>query len=235
MKTVKSWFLMSAVASVMATGSASATTTIAAGTNLFDLNGGAVVDLGTGVKPRAWFDERVETAPGTPNPAYFKAWTHNAKWGYFNAVSGSTYTITVVSSNADVHPGLSLYFRSNLFDNTGATTGLIYVKDHLFNPTQVSIGEKTPVDPSDNDGVSPYNMLLHSWGYDQDGVGNLSRARFHPIRDGVEGTLKITFTAAKTGTYMVAIGGINPKATLADPTAFYPMAVQVQEVITTPK
>ena len=233
MKNRNLLILASAIVGMMEMGAASATTSIS--DSLFSLGNHRVINLGTGVKPRSWYDNRKENPPGTPNPAYKLRWTHTSKWGYFHAVSGHVYNITVVSSNPDIHPGMSLYYRTNLFDKAGKSKGLVYVKDHLLKDTDLDIGEKLPVDETDNDKVTPYSMILESWGYDQDGASTPSALLLHPIQDGVEGTLSLTFTAANTGTYMVVIGGIYPNATLADDTAFYPATAQVQEVVITPK
>lgn len=237
MKTSKFLILSGVIAGMMAAGSASATTAPGA-TKVFDLAGGTAISLGSGVKPRGWYDERKENPVGTANAAYGKLWTHNSKWGYFNAESGKTYTITVVSSDANLHPGVSVWYRTHLRDTAGVYRGNVFVKDHLLSQTS-TMSESSPVDSTSsdpvNDKVSPYSQVIQTWGYDQDGAENKAIPSRHPIKDGVEGTLSITFTASNTGTYLLVVGGINPNAAIPSATADYPVTVQVQEVTTTPK
>jgi hypothetical protein len=231
MKALKLLAISGAISSMLAisTHSAWATTT----PDVTNLSGGAAISLGTGVKARGWYDERKLAPNGSPNAAYNKMWTHNSKWGYFYGESGKTYTVTVVStSTATLHPGVTIWYRTNLFDNAGANIGSIYVKDHLLPQPGLSLGEASPTDSTTNDPVSRYGQYIQAWGYDQDGTGTKSNPLLHPIKDGVEGSVSLTFTATVTGTYLLSVGGAYPSSSIPDPTAFYPITVQVQEVTT---
>jgi hypothetical protein len=224
--------LASVLSGITGMGTASATTAPNAN-NVFDLSAGGAVSMGTGVKARAWYDERSETTPGTANPAFRKLWTHNSRWGHFTVESGKTYNVIVVSSDSNVHPGISIWARTNLFDKAGTDTGTLYVPDHLLSQT-ANMREQSPVDGSSGDPISRYSMIIQAWGYDQDGAGNSSIRRLHPIRDGSEGTLSLTFTATVSGNYLLVVGGIHPNAALPSPTADYPVTVQVREVTPAP-
>lgn len=213
--------LSGVLAGAMAMDSAWATTTLVEGETIFNLNGGTAVDMGTGVKGKSWYDP-------TP-PASGMGWTHNSKWGYFTAISGKTYTITVRSSNPNLHPGLSVWYRTNLKDKAGTNTGSIYVPDHFYSQRNDWI-ESSPKDPTDNDAVTPYGMWAQTWDYDRDGTNNTSVTALHPIMDSTAGKLRVTFTASNTGTYMLVVGGINPGQVFPDP-GYVPLTVQVQQVI----
>jgi hypothetical protein len=224
--------LASVLSGIIGIGTASATTAPDLN-NVFDLSGGNPVDMGTGVKARAWYDERSEIAPGSANPAFKKLWTHNSRWGYFTAESGKTYIVKVVSSTNNVHPGISIWARTNLFDKAGSDAGTLYVPNHLL-PQAKSMRERTPVDESGGDPISRYRMTIQAWGYDQDGAENSSIRGLHPIQDGDEGTLSLAFTATVSGDYLLVVGGIHPNAALPSPTGDYPVTVQVQELAPPP-
>lgn len=140
-------------------------------------------------------------------------WTHNSAWGKFQAKKGQTVTITAISSEAGLHPGITVWFRGKL-----DTAPDNYVADHFYaqNANQFVLGasdEKTGLT------VGNIVMKVAKYGYDQD--GNTQQAEgLNGVKDGIPGQVELSFKAPQTGNYVFVLGGFNPDAGIDSATLF---------------
>lgn len=130
-------------------------------------------------------------------------WTHNSSWGRFTATKGQTVTISAVSSNPKIHPGLSVWSRGK-----ADTAPNQYVADHFYaqNANQFVLGAK---DEETGEVVGNIVMKIAAYGYDQDG-NKATVPTLNGQKDGVPGQLDLAFIVKQTGTYMFVLGGFNP-------------------------
>jgi hypothetical protein len=173
------------------------------------INNGTSINFN--VASRGWSDPSFEGM----------GWTHFSQWGQMKLKNGQTAVITVVSSDANVHPGLTVWYRpATQKGNKGK--GLTYVPDHFY-PQTSDYSQANATDEITKKSIGNIVMKYVVNGYDADGndpnvnvqTQQLNNPNVAGIIDGVPGTLKLIFTAAKTGIYQFAVGGINP----------YPVAV----------
>jgi len=147
-------------------------------------------------------------------------WTHFSDWGSFQGTAGQTATLTLVSSNPDLHPGVTVWARCKA--DTAPDT---YVTDHFYaqNAQQFELGA---VDESTGQTVGNIVMQIKNYGYDLDGVAKASKVvGLHGVKDGVPGRLVRTFPIGRTCNYLFVVGGIAPGAGASDSTARYPVDV----------
>ncbi|TAN47187.1 MAG: hypothetical protein EPN21_18290 [Methylococcaceae bacterium] len=171
-------------------------------------------------------DNAVQTlqpkSTGWLDPAFGDmGWTHKSVWGKVEASKGQTITIKAVSSNADLHPGITVWYRGA--EDTAPDS---YVADHFYaqNANLFVAGAK---DESTGEDLGNIVMKVVKFGYDRDGKGNAKIPGLNGRKDGVSGQLELTFKASRTGTYMFVLGGVNPGAD-ADPA----VAIDVETEVT---
>jgi hypothetical protein len=140
------------------------------------------------------------------DPAFGDAgWTHNSSWGKFTATAGQVVSIKAVSANPTIHPGISVWYRSD--KDTIADT---YVADHFY-PQNANLFVKGAKDETTSEALGDLVMKIVKFGFDKDkNKGKLDATPGAAKRDGVAGQLVLTFTAKQTGTYMFVLGGFNP-------------------------
>jgi hypothetical protein len=151
-------------------------------------------------------------------------WTHNSGWGKFWAKAGQVVTIKAVSSNPNVHPGISVWYRGA--DDTAPDN---YVADHFYpqNANQYVKGAK---DETTQAVLGDIAMKIVEFGFDKD----LNKLSFlgKGITDTVSGQLVLKFTAKTTGNYMFVVGGFSLPHASVDPALKY--TVQTTVTRTTP-
>jgi hypothetical protein len=146
---------------------------------------------------------------GWSDPAFGNAgWTHFSSWGQFTAKKGQRVEIRIVSSDVNVHPGVTVWFRGA---NDTAPDG--YVPDHFYQQTSDFIALRAK-DETTTAAIGNVVMKYVSNGYDKDNnpydAAGLIGDDAKGLRDGIPGTLKLVFTAKKTGKYQFVTGGVNP-------------------------
>lgn len=155
----------------------------------------ATLDNVLSVRPKAWRD-----------PAFGNmGWTHSSDWGKVWVKRGQTVTITAVSADAGLHPGITVWHRGK--QDTAPND---YVVDHFY-PQNANFAEFGAKDETTGESIGNIVMEVVEFGYDQD--GNTKRPKnMNGIKDGVPGKLVLTFKADKAGAYMFVVGGFNPDA-----------------------
>ncbi|MGR8932806.1 MAG: copper(I)-binding protein CorA [Gammaproteobacteria bacterium] len=145
------------------------------------------------VRPKSWRD-----------PAFGDmGWTHSSDWGRVWVKKGQTVTITAVSSDAGVHPGITVWHRGK--DDTAPND---WVVDHFY-PQNANFAEFGAKDEATGKTIGDIVMKIVEYGYDQD--GNTKHPKnMHGIKDGVPGQLVLSFKAERGGAYMFVVGGFNP-------------------------
>lgn len=138
------------------------------------------------------------------DPAFGEmGWTHSSDWGQFRVRKGQTVTITAESTNPNLHPGISVWFRPAKED----TAPNKYVAGHFY-PQNANLFVLGAQDESTGEVVGNIVMKIVKYGYDQD--GNTGQYNSKGVTDGVPGHLELTFQAKRTGTYQFVLGGFNP-------------------------
>jgi hypothetical protein len=143
-------------------------------------------------RPKGWMD-----------PAFGDmGWTHHSTWGKFSATKGQHVTITLVSSDAKVHPAITVYHRGK-----ADTAPNKYVVDHFYaqNTNQFKLGAK-----DESTGTDIGNIVMKNVHFCYDRDGNKAYAGLNGMRDGTAGRLVASFVAPYTGAYMFVVGGLNP-------------------------
>lgn len=168
-------------------------------------------------------------ASGWSDPAFGDmGWTHRSAWAKFTAQKDQTVVIKAMSDNTDVHPGISVWYRSEK-----DTIDDKYVYDHFYAQMANQFKSKA-VDEATQAPLGNLVMKNVAYGYDMD--GNKRLPRLHGARDGVAGEYTLKFRAPQTGTYMFVLGGVNPGkslftdgtlTTLTDTAAKLPVDVSV--------
>ncbi len=150
-------------------------------------------------------------------------WTHNSGWGKFEATAGQLITIKAVSSNRNIHPGITVWYRGDadtIDDN--------YVADHFYpqNSNLFVMGAK---DETTGETLGNLVMKIIAFGYDKD--KNTGSIEGLPAsagkKDKVPGQLILNFKAKKTGTYMFVLGGFNPGPKTVDTAIKYDVVTDV--------
>jgi hypothetical protein len=149
-------------------------------------------------------------AKGWSDPAFGDlGWVHSSDWGRFNAVEGQTVVINMAAKTPGLHPGATVYYRGS---TDTAEDNFIPDVALTQNATMAKWGA------SNDDTGEPLGDIVMKYvthGYDAD--NNTAKTKmFIPISDGKSGTLKISFKAPYTGTYMFVVGGYNPAPTVAN-------------------
>jgi hypothetical protein len=146
---------------------------------------------------------------GWSDPAFGNAgWTHFSGWGQFTAKKGQRVEITVESSDVNVHPGITVWFRG-----ANDTAPDSYVPDHFYQQASDFIALRAK-DETTSEVLGNIVMKHVANGYDKDDnpfdSAGLIGEEAKGLRDGVPGKLKLTFRAKKTGKYQFVTGGVNP-------------------------
>ena len=158
---------------------------------------------------------------GWRDPAFGDmGWTHFSDWGTFQARKGHPVTITAVSSNPDIHPGITVWYRGA--NDTAPDT---YVVDHFYaqSAPQFKLGA---TDESTGAVIGNIVMSLSTFGYDLDGQSKALR-NLRGKRDGVPGQLVIKWVPQNTGTFMFVLGAVNPGPGASDSTIRYDIETTV--------
>jgi hypothetical protein len=162
----------------------------------------------------AAFSNRTSTplnvkSKGWSDPAFGGAgWTHFSGWGEFTAKKGQRVEIKVEASDVNVHPGVTVWFRG-----ASDTAPDNYVPDHFYQQTSDFIALRAK-DETTSEALGNIVMKYVANGYDMDDnpfdaagvIGEDAKG----LKDGIPGTLKLTFRARKTGKYQFVVGGVNP-------------------------
>jgi Copper(I)-binding protein CorA len=137
-------------------------------------------------------------------------WTHNSDWGSFTASAGQSKTITLTSTVAGFHPGVTVWYRGT--DDTAPDN---YVVDHFY-PQGGNFVEFGAKDETSGIGIGNISMQIVSFGYDQD--GHTLKPGLNGLTDRISGKMTLTFKAAKAGNYIFVVGGFNPSANVSKTT-----------------
>jgi hypothetical protein len=166
---------------------------------------------------------------GWSDPAFGNAgWTHFSSWGQFTAKKGQMVEITVESSDVNVHPGVTVWFRG-----ANDTAPDNYVPDHFYQQTSDFIALRAK-DETTSEALGNVVMKYIANGYDKDDnpfdAAGLIGEDAKGLKDGIPGTLKLTFKARKTGKYQFVTGGVNPSPVdiVSDKNTNIPMAVTLK-------
>lgn len=130
-------------------------------------------------------------------------WTHSSDWGKFVATVGQTVTITLTTTAAGVHPGITVWHRGR--DDTAPNN---YVVDHFY-PQNANTVEYGAVDESTGQALGNIVMRVAAFGYDLDGNSKVV-SNMHGIKDNVPGKLVLKFKVKRGGAHMFVVGGFNP-------------------------
>jgi hypothetical protein len=130
-------------------------------------------------------------------------WTHSSGWGSFQAKKGQTVTIKAVAPNADLHPGITVWYRG-----PKDTAPDNYVADHFY-PQNANLFVMGAKDESTGEAVGNIIMTVVKYGYDRDG-NKKNVPGLGGKKDGVAGELELKFKVTKGGTYLFVLGGFNP-------------------------
>jgi hypothetical protein len=146
---------------------------------------------------------------GWSDPAFGSAgWTHFSSWGEFSARKGQRVEIKVESSDVNVHPGVTVWFRG-----ANDTAPDDYVPDHFYQQTGDLIALRVK-DETTSEALGNIVMKYVANGYDMDDnpfdAAGLIGEDAKGLKDGIPGTLKLSFRARKTGKYQFVVGGVNP-------------------------
>jgi hypothetical protein len=167
-------------------------------------------------------------ALGWSDPAFGDmGWTHRSAWGKFTAEKDQTVEIMVDSGNVSVHPGVSVWYRDPVKD----TVDDKYVFDHFYAQMANQYKSKA-VDEKDGTALGNLVMKNVAYGYDLDGKNNPRIVELRGIRDKVAGKLTLSFKAAKSGTYIFVVGGINAGDNLYDVATDGSKTLKVDEATT---
>lgn len=133
-------------------------------------------------------------------------WTHFSKWGYIRLKAGQKAKVSVQSSRAGLHPGVSCWHEAQ----GGKYAPLNYFTGHSYIQFNDVIVNNT-TDEMSGAKVGNFRMLLAANGYDSDGMTTVSKnLSLNPVQDGVPGLVELSFRAKQKGVYMCVVGGINP-------------------------
>jgi hypothetical protein len=199
---------LSVIAASLLTASTSYASTIPSVITAFDT---ATTDAVFEVKSKGWRD-----------PAFGNmGWTHSSGWGSFSAKKGQQVTITIVSADAGIHPGATVWLRDT--DDTAADN---YVVDHFY-PQNANFAKFGATDETEGTKLGNIIMTHVAHGYDQDGNGLKYVKYMNGKTDDVAGQLVFNIKAPRTGNYMFVVGGFNPDATV-DTALKYNVNVKVE-------
>ena len=130
-------------------------------------------------------------------------WTHSSAWGTVHAKRNQTVTIKVVSADAGLHPGVTVWLRGK--DDTAPNK---YVVDHFY-PQNANFTEFGASDETTGKSIGNIIMRHIAHGYDAD-ENSANVSEMNPITDGVAGQLELSFKATASRYYQFVVGGFNP-------------------------
>ena len=189
--TIKKTLLVSMIATGLFTAASSQAATQPSAINAFTAE---VTEAVLSVKSKGWHDAAFGDM----------GWTHSSGWGSFSAYKGDTVRIKVTSTQAGLHPGITVWYRG--IDDTAPDS---YVVDHFYpqNANFVKIGVT-----DETSGEKLGNIVMRHIVHAYDGDNTVKVGRMKPIKDGVAGEVNVSFKAPKNhlGQYMFVVGGINP-------------------------
>lgn len=166
---------------------------------------------------------------GWSDPAFGNAgWTHFSAWGQFRAKKGQMVEIKVQSSDINVHPGVTVWFRG-----PNDTAPDEYVPDHFY-PQASDFTALRAKDEMTSAALGNILMKYVTSGYDKDDnpfnaaelIGDDAKGQ----KNGIPGNLKLTFRVKKTGKYLFVTGGVNPSPVdiVSDKNTNIPVTVTVK-------
>lgn len=146
---------------------------------------------------------------GWSDPAFGSAgWTHFSSWGQFSAKKGQRVEILMEAADVNVHPGVTVWFRG-----ANDTAPDNYVPDHFYQQTSDFIALRAK-DETTSEALGNIVMKYVANGFDADenpfDAAGLIGEDAKGLKDGIPGTLKLSFRVRKTGKYQFVTGGVNP-------------------------
>jgi hypothetical protein len=153
-------------------------------------------------------------------------WTHSSGWGKVWAKAGQVVTIKAVTGNANIHPGVSVWYRGPL-----DTAPDNYVADHFY-AQNANLYVRGAKDETTGAALGDIVMKIVTFGFDKDS-NTLDNLFGSGKADNVPGQVVLRFTAKSTGTYMFVVGGYSAPNASVDPALKYSVQTTVSRVTPT--